>query len=333
MPSRREPEGLRLRGEVDRERAEGHADMLANRVVKAHRKLAPRFERENVGAFRLYDRDIPEIRAVVDWYEGHLVVAEYERRQTEAAGDWLGIIARRAAEALGVPESKLHLKQRRTRGKEGGRYRRLSQRGRIVEVREGELRFLTNLDDFVDTGLFPDHRITRRLVMEESEGRSVLNLFAYTGAFTCAAAKGGAAGTMSVDQSGIYLDWLRDNLECNGLSDERHRTSRADAVAFLKDALRDGMRWDLVILDPPSFSTLGGAAGLDVQRDHRKLVMACLAALHPGGVLWFSTNHQRFEPNLAGLPVASLRDMTERTIPVDYRNRTVHRCWRIVAVS
>src|SRR5688572_1386698 len=98
MPMRRPPEAPRLRGEVSRERAEGHAEMLANRVVKAHRKLAPRFERENVGAFRLYDRDIPEIRAVVDWYEGHLVVAEYERRQTEAAGDWLGIIGRRAAE-------------------------------------------------------------------------------------------------------------------------------------------------------------------------------------------------------------------------------------------
>lgn len=319
----------RLRGEVDPARAASQAEMLAHRVAKTWRKLASRMERAAIGAWRLYDRDIPEIRAVIDWYEGHLVVGEYERRQTEAAGDWLGTMARAAGEALGIPEERLHLKQRRTRPAEGRRYARLSRRERLLPVREGDLRFLVNLDDYTDTGLFPDQRITRKLVRAESAGRRVLNLFAYTGAFTVAAAAGGAASTSSVDQSGTYLDWLRDNLELNGLSSSAHETLRADCVAFLEDAIRDGLTWDLVVLDPPSFSTLGGRGGLDIQRDHRKLVLACLALLSPGGVLWFSTNHQRFEPDLAGLPAASVKDMTERTIPEDFRNRAVHRCWRI----
>lgn len=326
--------GLRsagLRGEISPERAAEQGRMFANRIAKTFRKLAGRMEKASIGAYRLFDRDIPEIRAVADWYEGHLVVAEYERRQTEAVGDWLGVVGRAAAEALGVPEERLHLKQRRTRQADGGpRYRRLSRRERLLEVREGALRFLVNLDDYTDTGLFLDQRLTRRLVREQSAGRRMLNLFAYTGAFTCAAAGGDASETLSVDQSGIYLDWLRENLGLNGLEEARHQTLRADPVAFLEDAIRDGLTWDLIVLDPPSFSTLGDGRMLDIQRDHRKLVLACLAVLSPGGVLWFSTNHQRFEPNLDGLPVASLRDMTAQTIPEDFRNQAVHRCWRIV---
>ena len=310
-----------------------HAEMLANRVRKTFARLQPGLERAAIGAFRLYDRDIPEVRAVVDWYEGHLVVAEYERTQTAAIADYVETLARAAARALDVPPARLHVRRRRTRPAQGPRYGRIASTGRRLEVREGDLRFLVNLDDYVDTGLFPDHRLTRGLVRRESRGKRFLNLFAYTGSFTCAAAAGGASSTTSVDRSEAYLRWARDNLEHNGLWDQRHELAAVDVEPFLARARRAGRTWDLCVCDPPSFSTGAGAPGFDVQRDHRRLVESALAALGPGGVLYFSTSHQRFEPSLDALPAARAEELTARTVPEDYRNRAVHRCWRIVRLG
>ena len=287
--------------------------MLANRVRKNFRKLHPRFERQGIGAFRLYDRDIPEVRAAVDWYEGHLVVAEYAREQTRGA-PWLETIARAAAEALSVPPERVHIKIRSS----GAKYPRLARTGKHIEVRERDLRFLVNLDDYIDTGLFSDHRETRSRVRAEARGARFLNLFAYTGSFTCAAAAGAAAGTTSVDASQTYLDWARDNLRLNRLSGE---LVRSGVDEFLRNA--GARRWTLCVLDPPSSSDSGGRL-FDVQRDHRGLIERALSVLSPAGVLWFSTNHQRFIPALAGL-----RYTEEDTVPEDYRNRAAHRVFRI----
>jgi 23S rRNA G2069 N7-methylase RlmK/C1962 C5-methylase RlmI len=305
-----------------------HAEMLANRVRKAFRRLQPVFERRAIGAFRLYDRDIPEVRATVDWYEGHLVVAEYARRQTDEIPGYVETLARAAAAALDVPPGNIHVRRRRTRPAAGERYGRLGTSGRFLEVREGALRFRVNLDDYLDTGLFPDHRETRARVGAESGGKRFLNLFGYTGTFTCAAAAGGARSATTVDRSENYLRWTRDNLELNGLWGPRHRLVASDADPFLESAARGEARWDLCVVDPPSFSTGRGAPAFDVQRDHRALLEKALAVLAPRGVLYFSTNHQRFEPELDGLP-GEVREITEATVPIDYRNRRVHRCWRI----
>src|SRR5215467_9291730 len=224
------------------------AEMLGNRLRKNYRRLQVPFEREGVGAFRLYDWDVPEIRAAVDWYEGHLVVAEYEREQTRSAAGWLEAMGAAAASALGVEGGRVHLKVRRTRPRTGERYPRLGQTGERLAVRERGLRFWVNLTDHVDTGLFPDHRETRARV-------------------------------------------------------------RAEARDFLA---RSGPRFGLCVLDPPSFSTRAGASPFDVQRDHRALVLAALGALLPGGVLYFSTNHQRFEPRLEGLRA---EEITRDTAP------------------
>lgn len=310
-------------------RVAAQAEMLANRVAKRFRHLHPRMEREGVGAFRLYDRDIPEVRAVVDWYEGHLVVGEYARAQTDLVDDWVGAMARAVAAALGVADDKVHVRSRGTRPKEGPRDSRLDPRGERLVVREGALRFYVNLDDSLDTGLVTDHRIIRARVMAESAGRRVLNLFGHTGGFTCAAAKGGAAETTTVDASGRYLEWAEDNLELNGLAGPVNAMVRDDAVSYLARGAREGRRWDLIVLDPPSFSTRGGSMDLDVQRDHRALVESALGALSDRGVLWFSTNHQRFLPQLEGLPARTLREVTAETIPEDHRNHNVRRCWRI----
>ncbi len=299
------------------------AEMLANRVRKNFHRLHRPFEREGVGAFRVYDWDVPEIRAAVDWYEGHLVVAEYERAQTRGSPGWLEAMGTAAAAALEVPQGRVHLKTRRTRPARGQRYQRLGRGGQRMAVRERGLRFWVNLDDFIDTGLFPDQRETRARVRAEAEGAEFLNLFGYTGSFTCAAAAGGARRTVTVDTSEAYLAWARDNLEANCLASERHELVREDARDFLA---RAGRRFSLCVLDPPSFSTRAGAPPFDVQRDHRKLIESALAALLPGGVLYFATNHQRFEPRLDGLRAT---EITRETAPPDYR-RTPHRSFRIV---
>jgi 23S rRNA G2069 N7-methylase RlmK/C1962 C5-methylase RlmI len=307
--------------------------MLANRVKKTYRHLRKRFERRGVGAFRLYDRDIPEVRAVVDWYEGHLVLAEYARRQTEEIDDYLERLGAACATALEVPAERLHLKQRRTRPAEGERYPAAAGgTARRLAVREGDLSFWVNLDDHIDTGLFLDHRETRLLVRNESAGRRFLNLYGYTGSFTCHAAAGGAVRTTTVDASRTYLDWARQNLELNRLwVPARHELVVAEVRDWLDRVRSRGERFDLALLDPPSFSDRTGSHGdLDVQRDHRELIIETLEVLGPGGILYFSTNHQRFEPDLEDLPVVSCIEITDSTVPEDFRNTQVHRAWRMV---
>ena len=306
--------------------------MLANRLRKTWKKLHPAFERRAIGAFRLYDRDIPEIRAVVDWYEGHLVLAEYARSQT-GGGGWLEAMGAAAAASLEVPAAKVHLKQRRTRPEEGPRYQRSETAGQKLAVREGPLRFWVDLDSYIDTGLFSDHRETRALVAGQSAGKAFLNLFGYTGSFTCAAARGGARATTTVDTSKTYLAWAEENLELNGLAGPQHELVRADAREWLERAATVGKRFDLCVLDPPSFSTREGAKSFEVQRDHPALIEAALRVLSPGGVLYFSTNHQRFEPQLGEVAAASWREITAETLPPDYRNQQAHRSFRIVAAG
>ena len=336
---------------------DAQAQMLGNRLRKTFRKLKPGFDRRSIEVFRLYDRDIPEVRAVVDWYAGHAVLGEYARTQTEDEA-YPAALAAAVANALEISPGNVHFKQRRTRPAKPGvaksgtgpkpvgvaRYERLSRTEERLIVREGKLRFLVNLDDYIDTGLFADHRETRALVSAESAGARFLNLFAYTGSFTCAAAMGGAARTTTVDVSASYLDWAKDNLALNSnLNDavtrsafpgapthSAHEFVREDAREFLARAARAGSHYSLCVLDPPSFSTRDSSS-FDVQRDHRELIEETLRVIEPGGVLWFSTNHQRFAPKLDGLAAFSVTEMTAKTVPVDYRNRQAHRSFRIIA--
>jgi 23S rRNA (cytosine1962-C5)-methyltransferase len=321
---------------LSREDIENQAAMLEARVKKNWRQWAQRMQQQGTGAWRLYDRDIPEIRLVIDVYEEHLVVAEYQRELTDNSPGWLEAMGEAARIALGLPHERLHLKRRRTRPEEGERYRRLEHRGERLLVREGPYRFQVNLDDYIDTGLFADHRLTRRRVEAESAGRAVLNLYAYTGSFSVAAGRGGARSVTSVDANPRYLDWARQNLAENGLLEPglgEQLLVQADVRHYLEEARGLGRRWDLIVLDPPSYSERPDAAALDLQRHHPELIARTLHVMVPGGVLWFSTNHQRFAPQLHGLPVSQLRELTEETVPPDYRNRQAHRCWRMVKAS
>lgn len=322
---------LKIKGLVTPEKADYHAEILANRVRNRFRHLSRRFRKEGIECFRLYDWDMPEVRAVVDWYAGHIVVAEYERLQT--GPQYLPQMAQAVAAALNLSPDKVHIKRRRTNTKEGPRYTKMSSRGDRFDVRERNLRFWVNLDDYLDTGLFSDHRNTRVLVSKMAAGKDFLNLFAYTGAFTCAAAAGGAKSTVTVERSETYINWTRDNLKLNNLWAPQHTLVKSDAGQYLAQASRERRRFTLAFVDPPSFSQdKNKESAFDVNRDHPQLIRDVLKVMVPGGIVIFSTNHQRFEPCLDNLPVNDLKELTPATIPEDYRNKLVHRCWQMTAV-
>ena len=316
--------------EKRKEKYQDQARMLANKVKKKYRHLRKRYARQNLDIFRLYDWDIPEIRAVVDWYGGHLVIGEYSRKQSTP--DWLPLMGKSVAQALDVPEKNPPPKIRRAGIKEGTRYRRINHTNLKIPMNERDLKFYINPSDYVDTGLFSDHRDTRQRVREMAEGKRFLNLYCYTGAFTCYAAKGGAASTVSVDRSETAIDWLRDNLELNGLSDSRHRLIQRDTLDFLKKAGPEFSDFDLAVVDPPSYSTTRSSAShFDIAKDHPQLLNAVFERMKPGSRIFFSTNHQNFDMKTGKLTVTDIEEITHQTIPEDYRNKRkkIHRCWEI----
>ncbi|MEW5894586.1 MAG: class I SAM-dependent methyltransferase [Candidatus Omnitrophota bacterium] len=312
------------------EKLEYHAQLLSNRIRKQFRHFSRKFRKQNIDCFRLYDWDIKEIRAVVDWYKGHIMLAEYERTQTGPL--WLPRMAEAVAQTLSIPEDHVHMRRRRTQAKDGARYEKPRDTGERFQVNERDLKFWVNLSDYLDTGLFSDHRDTRVMVRAMVKGKSFLNLYAYTGAFTCAAAAGGAKSTATVDRSGTYLNWAKENLALNRLQGKQHAFIKSDTFFFLERAFRQRQRFDICFVDPPSFSEdkLRGK-GFDVNRDHPHLLTNILKIMAKDGIVLFSTNHQRFEPKFDGLNVNDLQEITLKTIPEDYRNKHVHRLWRMRA--
>ena len=290
------------------------AEMFANRVRKTARHLGKWAKREQVTCWRIYDRDIPEVPVTLDTYEGALVLNDF--RIDPSDGGWLDELADVAKATLGATDVFVKRRER------GGQYARLAEAGAWRSVREGGHRFRVNLSDYIDTGLFLDHRITRARVAAEP-ARSLLNLFAYTGAFTVYAAAAGMT-TTSVDLSNTYLDWARENLALNELAGE---LVHGDVRAFLADARRDGRRWDVAVVDPPTFSNSKRMTYTwDVQRDHAALLDDVAAVT--ASTIWFSTNLRRFKLEWSH-PRATIRDETHATIPPDFRDRRIHHAYRI----
>lgn len=296
-------------------------EMLGNRVRKTARHLAKWARRAGITCYRVYDRDIPEIPITVDTYGGALVINDYRLEQDDAA--WLDAAAAAVRDATGARECFLKRRERLVDRQAGHQYERLDDAGARREVTEGGHRFLVNLGDYVDTGLFLDHRITRARVAAEP-GTRMLNLFAYTGSFSV---YGAAAGkdTTSVDLSRTYLDWASANLALNGL---RGELLQVDVRELLADARRGGRRWDVAIVDPPTFSNSKRMAYTwDIQRDHGALLDDVAAVIAPGGVVWFATNKKKFRLDWTH-PRAQIRDETHATTPPDFHHKP-HRAYRI----
>ena len=316
------------------ERGEG-ARQLANRLAKNLKALRKWRNSQGISCYRLYDADLPEYAVAVDCYLGeHLwvVVQEYAappsvdpKRARRRLREALGVIA----DVLDVPEQRVFFRVRQQQ-KGANQYERVAETRHFHEVLEAGHRFLVNFEDYLDTGLFLDHRETRRLIGEEARGKRFLNLFAYTGTATVYAAQGGALTTTSVDLSRTYLDWAHRNLDLNGIRGRDHELIQADCLEWLR-AHQGRRRFDLIFLDPPTFSTSKRMAGtLDIQRDHLDLIRSTAALLAPDGLLIFSNNLRRFRMDLESLPELSIEDINASTIPRDFaRNPRIHNCWRI----
>lgn len=306
------------------------AQMFANRLRKNRRRLAPWARREGIECYRLYDADMPEYAVAVDLYGERVHVAEYQAPREvapEAAERRMDEVLAALPQVFGAAPQDIACKVRqRQRG--AGQYQRRDARGEMVSVREGRARLLVNLHDYLDTGLFLDHRPLRLRIAAEAQGRDFLNLFCYTGAATVHAALGGARSTTSVDLSNTYLGWLRKNLAHNGLSENFHQLHRADCLAWLAE---EGPDYDLVMLDPPSFSNSRAMEGtFDVQRDHVPLVRATMARVRPGGHLYFSNNRRGFRLDPVLSEEFDCEDMGAQTLDPDFaRNPKVHVCYRL----
>jgi 23S rRNA (cytosine1962-C5)-methyltransferase len=315
---------------IIQQKYEKQAVMLANRVKKRHKHLYKRFAKLNIEVFRLYDWEIPEIRAVVDWYGGHLVVGEYTRAQSTP--EWLSMMAAAVAEALQVSPQHVHLKVRYYGKTRGMRYKRIAHTDKMIVVRERDLKFYVNPWDYVDTGLFSDHRNTRQMIRSAVPGKDFLNLFCYTGSFTCYAAKGGARSTLSVDRSQTSISWAKQNLALNGFSTRDHRLIQTHVFDFLHQAREKPTRFDLAVIDPPSFYTVRSRnQHFDIAADHPALINSVAALMRKNAAIYFSTNHQDFSLHEQKLKIADVEEITERTIPEDYQNKRkkIHRCWKI----
>ncbi|RMG58288.1 MAG: bifunctional 23S rRNA (guanine(2069)-N(7))-methyltransferase RlmK/23S rRNA (guanine(2445)-N(2))-methyltransferase RlmL, partial [Gammaproteobacteria bacterium] len=316
------------------------ATPFANRLRKNLRHLGKWARREGIDCWRAYDADIPEFALAVDRYQTeddglHLVVQEYRPPRTVDAE----LAEARLQAALGVlPEvfevdpGQVHLK-RRARQKGERQYERTDHTGRFHVVHEGPARLRVNFDDYLDTGLFLDHRITRGMLREQARDKHFLNLFCYTAAATVQAVLGGARESLSVDLSATYLDWAAENLRLNGIEPgKRHRLEQADCLQWLREAeraYRGG--FDLVFLDPPTFSNSSRMQGvLDINRDHPQLIRQAMSLLAPEGLLVFSTNSRRFRMDKALQQAFTMKDITRATIPEDFRrNPKIHQCWTI----
>lgn len=309
------------------------AEMLANRLRKNLRHLGKWARREGVTCYRVYDADLPEYAVAVDLYGGWVHVQEYEAPPSvdpilaqRRLADAMAVIP----DALGRPTDRVVLKIRR-RQKGLAQYERQATTGRFHEVHEGGLRFLVNLTDYLDTGLFLDHRPTRALIQSAVRGGRFLNLFAYTGTASVYAAAGEAASTTTVDMSSVYLDWARRNMGLNGFGEGRtHRFIRADCLAWL--AVPHPERYQVIFVDPPTFSNSKrmGEATFDVQRDHAVLLRSVARLLARDGLILFSNNFRHFKMHRSALPDLSAEDITLSTIPPDFqRNPRIHNCWRL----
>ncbi|MGE6385686.1 bifunctional 23S rRNA (guanine(2069)-N(7))-methyltransferase RlmK/23S rRNA (guanine(2445)-N(2))-methyltransferase RlmL [Pseudomonas sp. NPDC078416] len=316
---------------IEQPRLSEGGQMFANRLQKNVKALGKWVKREGIDCYRVYDADMPEYAMAIDLYHDWVHVQEYVAPKSidpEKASIRMFDALAAIPQALGIDKSRVVVK-RRERQSGTKQYERQSAQGKFNEVNEGGVKLLVNLTDYLDTGLFLDHRPMRMRIQREAAGKRFLNLYCYTATASVHAAKGGARSTTSVDLSKTYLDWARRNLSLNGFSD-KNRLEQSDVMVWLEASREE---YDLIFIDPPTFSNSKRMEGVfDVQRDQVQLIDLAMARLAPGGVLYFSNNFRKFQLEETLVGRYAVEEITQHTVDPDFaRNGKIHRAWKITA--
>lgn len=319
------------------EQTDNQSNMFANRLRKNLKKLSNWIKHDHIHCYRIYDADLPEYAVAIDIYQGEQTwanVQEYEAPKTIdplKANQRLTGVLREISNVLKIPSEQIFLKIRRKQ-KNTEQYEKQGDVGHFHIVEENGCKFWVNFEDYLDTGLFLDHRPVRLLIQQQAKGKRFLNLFAYTGTATVHAVIGGARSSVTIDMSNTYLDWAKRNFDLNGISGN-HKLIRADCQQWLTQYARVKQKpqFDLIFLDPPTFSNSKKMdAVFDIQKDHVQLIRSAASLLAPNGILYFSTNFRRFKMNNQALIDLKIEDISNAMIPKDFaRDTRIHYCWKI----
>ena len=306
--------------------------MFRNRLEKVYRHLGKQAKRMGITCYRLYDHDLPEFPLCIEIYEQNIYVAEYKRRhgmEEDEHDEWMKRSIVVICDILNVSDENIFLKLRQRKPGRLGQYQKTAGKQSEFIVEENKLKFIVNLSDYLDTGLFLDHRVTREKIKAVVKEKKVLNLFSYTGSFSVYAAAGDANEVVTVDLSKTYLAWAQRNMKFNEFADpSKYKFIHADVLQYLHTIPEN--YFDLVILDPPTFSNSKRMEDiLDIQRDHVRLINDCIKTLKRGGKIFFSTNYKRFVLDTASIQSSSIKDITKQTTPFDFEGRINRVCYLI----
>ena len=306
--------------------------MFRNRLEKVYRHLGKQAKRMGITCYRLYDHDLPQFPFCIEIYEQNIYVAEYKRRhgmEEDEHDEWMKRSIVVICDILNVSDENIFLKLRQRKPGRLGQYQKTAGKQSEFIMEENKLKFIVNLSDYLDTGLFLDHRVTREKIKAEVKEKKVLNLFSYTGSFSVYAAAGDANEVVTVDLSKTYLAWAQRNMKFNEFADpSKYKFIHADVLQYLHTIPEN--YFDLVILDPPTFSNSKRMEDiLDIQRDHVELINDCLRAIKTGGKIYFSTNFKRFVLDTASIQSSLIKDITKQTTPFDFEGRINRVCYLI----
>ncbi len=314
---------------------EDKSSPLTNCIRNNYRHVRKWAKRTSTNCFRIYDRQINHYPLAIDFYAGRFCVQYFSpsKEEDEAPQDLINEIARILNTLFGALPDDIYWRTR-ARRKETRQYEKLGESKKFFTVLEYGVKFSVNLSDYLDTGLFLDHRETRKIVASLSKGKRILNLFAYTCSFSVHAAASGAIFTKSVDMSNTYTEWGKHNFILNSLPLKNNPIVRADCVKFLDEEILSGEKYDIIVIDPPTISRSKKMEGLfDVQVDYVFLISKALELLSSHGVIYFSTNSRRFVFDPALFPSICLIEISKKTLPIDFHDPKIHRCWKISKLS
>ncbi len=307
--------------------------MFENRLTKVFKHKKKQANRMGISCWRIYEHDLPEFPFCIELYEDKVYVAEYLRRHgmnDEEHDTWLESCLAIISKILSIDVEKIYIRERKKMHHRSQQYERLNSAKEFFTVAENQLKFIVNLTDYLDTGLFLDHRITRQLVREECEGKKVLNLFCYTGSFSVYAAAGNAASVTSVDLSKTYLNWAKNNLAINSFTNNlQYHFIHQDVKQYLKTLPPNS--FDLIIMDPPTFSNSKRMKDfLDIQRDYAELLNDALQSTTKNGIIYFSTNLSTFKLEPEKIKASEIKNITKATTPFDFEGKLQRFCFKII---